>query len=157
MKDRNPQTYGVGVKELWEVPAGRIEKGEVIYTMGYPLTTKEYGGAWIYGAADNTVSLGFVTGLDYQDPRLDPQHVLQTFKQHPFITKLLAGGKMIRYGAKSLPYGGWWSIAAASRRRLDDHRRLRRLSKFGATERHSPRHQERNAGRRNRLRGADER
>jgi electron-transferring-flavoprotein dehydrogenase len=110
MKDRNPQTYGVGVKELWEVPAGGIEKGEVIYTMGYPLTTKEYGGAWIYGAADNTVSLGFVTGLDYQDPRLDPQHVLQTFKQHPFITKLLAGGKMIRYGAKSLPYGGWWSL-----------------------------------------------
>jgi electron-transferring-flavoprotein dehydrogenase len=110
MKDRNPQTYGVGVKELWEVPSASIQKGEVIYTMGYPLTTKEYGGAWIYGAADNTVSLGFVTGLDYQDPRLDPQHVLQTFKQHPFITKLLAGGKMIRYGAKSLPYGGWWSL-----------------------------------------------
>jgi electron-transferring-flavoprotein dehydrogenase len=110
MKDRNPQTYGVGVKELWEVPAGRIEKGEVIYTMGYPLTTKEYGGAWIYGSSENIVSLGFVTGLDYQDPRLDPQHVLQTFKQHPFITKLLAGGKMIRYGAKSLPYGGWWSL-----------------------------------------------
>ena len=110
MKDRNPQTYGVGVKELWEVPAGRIEKGEVIYTMGYPLTTKEYGGAWIYGSSENVVSLGFVTGLDYRDPRLDPQHVLQTFKQHPFVAKLLAGGKMIRYGAKSLPYGGWWSL-----------------------------------------------
>jgi electron-transferring-flavoprotein dehydrogenase len=110
MKGRNPQTYGVGVKELWEVAAGRIEKGEVIYTMGYPLTTKEYGGAWIYGSGESIVSLGFVTGLDYQDPRLDPQHVLQTFKQHPYIAKLLAGGKMIRYGAKSLPYGGWWSL-----------------------------------------------
>src|ERR1700736_6037755 len=110
MKDRNPQTYGVGIKELWEVPSGRIQAGEVIYTMGYPLTTKEYGGAWIYGSKDNTISLGFVTGLDYRDPRLDPQHVLQTFKQHPFITKLLAGGKMIRYGAKALPYGGWWSL-----------------------------------------------
>src|SRR6202140_5087485 len=115
MKDRNPQTYGVGVKELWEVPSGRIQAGEVIYTMGYPLTTKEYGGAWIYGSQnpgskDNIVSLGFVTGLDYRDPRLDPQHVLQTFKQHPFISKLLAGGKMIRYGAKALPYGGWWSL-----------------------------------------------
>src|SRR3979490_1496179 len=77
MKDRNPQTYGVGVKELWEVPSGRIQAGEVIYTMGYPLTTKEYGGAWIYGSKDNIVSLGFVTGLDYRDPRLDPQHVLQ--------------------------------------------------------------------------------
>jgi len=109
-KDANPQTYGVGVKELWQVPSGRIAPGEVIYTMGWPLTTKEYGGAWIYGSKDNLVSLGFVTGLDYPDPRLDPQHVLQTFKQHPFITNLLAGGKMIRYGAKALPYGGWWSL-----------------------------------------------
>ena len=109
-KGRNPQTYGVGVKELWEVPSGRIAPGEVIYTMGWPLTTKEYGGAWIYGSKDNLVSLGFVTGLDYPDPRLDPQHVLQDFKQHPFIAGLLAGGKMIRYGAKSLPYGGWWAI-----------------------------------------------
>jgi electron-transferring-flavoprotein dehydrogenase len=110
MKDRNPQTYGVGVKELWEVSSGRIKAGQVIYTMGYPLTTKEYGGAWIYGSKDNIVSLGFVTGLDYQDPRLDPQHVLQRFKQHPFIADLLKGGKMIRYGAKALPYGGWWSL-----------------------------------------------
>jgi electron-transferring-flavoprotein dehydrogenase len=109
-KDRNPQTYGVGVKELWEVPSGRIAPGEVIYTMGWPLTTKEYGGAWIYGSKDNLVSLGFVIGLDYPDPRLDPQHVLQDFKQHPFVAKLLEGGKMIRYGAKSMPYGGWWAV-----------------------------------------------
>ncbi len=110
MQDRNPMTYGVGVKELWELPAGRIQPGEVIYTMGYPLTTKEYGGAWIYGGKDNTVSLGFVTGLDYPDPRTDPQHVLQSFKQHPFVAKLLEGGKMVRYGAKTMPYGGWWSM-----------------------------------------------
>jgi electron-transferring-flavoprotein dehydrogenase len=110
VKDRNPQTYGVGVKELWEVPSGRIAQGEVIYTMGWPLTTKEYGGAWIYGSKDNLVSLGFVIGLDYPDPRLDPQHVLQDFKQHPFVAKLLEGGKMIRYGAKSMPYGGWWAV-----------------------------------------------
>ena len=109
-KDRNPQTYGVGVKELWEVPAGRIAPGEVIYTMGWPLTSKEYGGAWIYGSKDNIVSLGFVTDLGYRDPRLDPQRVLQEFKKHPYIAGLLAGGKMIRYGAKSLPYGGWWAI-----------------------------------------------
>ncbi len=75
-RERNPQTYGQGVKELWEVPSGRIAPGQVIYTMGWPLTTKEYGGAWIYGGKDNIVSLGFVTGLDYPDPRLDPQHVL---------------------------------------------------------------------------------
>jgi electron-transferring-flavoprotein dehydrogenase len=109
-RDRNPQTYGQGIKELWEVPSGRIAAGEVIYTMGWPLTTREYGGAWIYGGKDNIVSLGYVTGLDYPDPRLDPQHVLQDFKQHPLVAKLLEGGKMIRYGAKSLPYGGWYAI-----------------------------------------------
>jgi electron-transferring-flavoprotein dehydrogenase len=107
---RNPQTYGVGVKELWEVPSGRIAPGEVIYTMGWPLTSKEYGGAWIYGGKNNIVSLGFVTGLDYPDPRLDPQRVLQEFKKHPLIARMLDGGKMVRYGAKSLPYGGWWAI-----------------------------------------------
>src|SRR6266568_153369 len=109
-RGRNPQSYGVGVKELWEVPSGRIAPGEVIYTIGWPLTSKEYGGAWIYGGKDNIVSLGFVTGLDYPDPRLDPQRVLQEFKRHRFISKLLEGGKMIRYGAKALPYGGWWAI-----------------------------------------------
>ena len=106
----NPQTYGQGVKELWELPPGRMAPGEVVYTMGWPLTTREYGGAWIYGGKDNVVSLGFVTGLDYQDPRLDPQHVLQEFKKHPFVAALLEGGKMIRYGAKSMPYGGWWAL-----------------------------------------------
>jgi len=110
MKDRNPQVYGQGIKELWEVPSGRIAPGQVIYTMGWPLTTKEYGGAWIYGGKDNIVSLGFVTALEYPDPRLDPQHVLQDFKQHPFVAGLLNGGKMIRYGAKSFPYSGWWAI-----------------------------------------------
>ncbi|HVZ60690.1 MAG TPA: electron transfer flavoprotein-ubiquinone oxidoreductase [Terriglobales bacterium] len=109
-RDCNPQTYGIGVKELWELPPGRIAPGEVIYTLGWPLTMQEYGGAWIYGAKDNVVSLGFVTGLDYPDPRLDPQRVLQQFKSHPFVTGLLEGGRMIRYGAKSLPYGGWYSL-----------------------------------------------
>jgi electron-transferring-flavoprotein dehydrogenase len=103
-------TYGVGVKELWELPPGRIAPGEVIYTMGWPLTSREYGGAWVYGGKDNIVSLGFVTGLDYPDPRLDPHRVLQEFKLHPFVRTLLEGGRMIRYGAKSLPYGGWWAI-----------------------------------------------
>lgn len=108
--NRNPQTYGVGVKELWEIPDGRVAKGEVIYTMGWPLTGDEYGGSWIYGIDGRGVSLGVVVGLDYEDPRTDPQHVLQSFKKHPFITKLLEDGKMVRYGAKSLPYGGWFSI-----------------------------------------------
>jgi electron-transferring-flavoprotein dehydrogenase len=104
------QTYGVGIKELWEIPAGRVAKGEVIYTLGYPLTTKEYGGAWIYGISDTQVSVGYVTGLDYEDPRTDPHHVFQDFKEHPFARRMLEGGKMIRYGAKTLPYGGWLTM-----------------------------------------------
>jgi electron-transferring-flavoprotein dehydrogenase len=104
------QTYGVGIKELWEIPAGRVGKGEVIYTLGYPLTPQEYGGAWIYGISDTLLSVGYVVGLDYQDPRLDPQHVFQSFKEHSLVRPLLEGGKMIRYGAKSLPYGGWLTM-----------------------------------------------
>ncbi|TCK74304.1 electron transfer flavoprotein-ubiquinone oxidoreductase [Acidipila rosea] len=104
------QTYGLGIKELWEIPAGRIAKGEVVYTMGYPLTTREYGGAWIYGISDTLVSVGFVTGLDYEAPRTDPHHVFQDFKEHPLARRLLEGGKMVRYGAKSLPYGGWLTM-----------------------------------------------
>ncbi len=104
------QTYGLGVKELWEIPPGRVAKGEVVYTLGYPLTTHEYGGAWIYGISDTEISIGYVTGLDYQDPRTDPHHVFQSFKSHPFARRILEGGKMVRYGAKSLPYGGWLTM-----------------------------------------------
>jgi electron-transferring-flavoprotein dehydrogenase len=104
------QTYGLGIKELWEIPAGRVAKGEVIYTMGYPLTSREYGGAWVYGISDTLVSVGYVTGLDYQDPRTDPHHVFQSFKQHKFARRILEGGKMVRYGAKTLPYGGWLTM-----------------------------------------------
>jgi electron-transferring-flavoprotein dehydrogenase len=108
------QTYGVGIKELWEVPAGRVAKGEVIYTLGYPLTGQEYGGAWVYGISDTLLSVGYVVGLDYQDPRLDPHHVYQSFKQHSLVRPLLEGGKMVRYGAKSLPYGGWLTMPKLS-------------------------------------------
>ncbi len=126
------QTYGVGIKELWEIPAGRVGKGEVIYTLGYPLTWEEYGGAWIYGVSDTLLSVGYVVGLDYQDPRLDPQHAFQSFKEHALVRPLLEGGKMVRYGAKSLPYGGWltmpklsgegWMIAGDSASLLNSQR-----------------------------------
>ncbi|HEY4051302.1 MAG TPA: electron transfer flavoprotein-ubiquinone oxidoreductase [Acidobacteriaceae bacterium] len=108
------QSYGIGIKELWEIPSGRLLPGEVIYTLGYPLTTREYGGAWIYGLSNSNastlISLGHVTGLEYEDPRIDPHHAFQSLKLHPFIRRLLDGGKMIRYGAKSLPYGGWLTM-----------------------------------------------
>jgi electron-transferring-flavoprotein dehydrogenase len=107
---QHAQTYGLGIKELWEIPAGRIAKGEVRYTLGYPLTTREYGGAWIYGISDTLISVGYVTGLDYEDPRTDPHHVFQSFKEHPWARRILEGGKMVRYGAKTLPYGGWLTM-----------------------------------------------
>ncbi len=104
------QVYGLGIKELWEIPAGRVAPGEVIYTLGYPLTSREYGGAWFYGISETAVSVGYVVGLDYEDPRLDPHHVFQSFKEHPFARRILSGGRMVRYGAKALPYGGWLTM-----------------------------------------------
>ena len=108
---KHAQTYGVGVKELWEVPAGRVAKGEVIYTLGYPLTSQEYGGAWIYGISDTLLSVGYVIGLDYQDPRLDPHHVFSVVQNniHSF-GRCWRGARWSRYGAKSLPYGGWLTL-----------------------------------------------
>ena len=150
-RDRNPQTYGQGVKELWEVPAGRIAPGEVIYTMGWPLTTKEYGGAWIYGGKDNVVSLGFVIGLDYPDPRLDPQRVLAGI-QEASVRRPAARRRQDDPLRREVPALRRMVVdSARRRRRLDDPRRLRRLPEFAAPERNSSRDQERHAGRRDRV------
>jgi electron-transferring-flavoprotein dehydrogenase len=107
---RLPQLYSLGIKELWEVPAGRFPPGRVVHTMGYPLRLREFGGAFIYGQPDNLISIGFVSGLDYADPMFDPHHAFQRFKQHPFVSAVLAGGTLVRYGAKALPEGGWHAI-----------------------------------------------
>jgi electron-transferring-flavoprotein dehydrogenase len=106
----NPQTYGVGIKELWEVPAGRVAPGYVAHTLGWPLPKSIYGGGWIYGLRDNRVSLGMVMALEYHDPRFDPHEAFQSYKTHPFVRQILEGGKMARYGAKTVPYGGWYSM-----------------------------------------------
>lgn len=106
----NPQVYALGVKELWEVPAGRLEAGTVWHTMGYPLGSDMYGGGWIYGMQSNRVSLGLVAGLHYADPYFDPHVAFQRFKLHPFVRRLLEGGKLLRYGAKTIPEGGYWAI-----------------------------------------------
>src|SRR5271156_334261 len=106
----NPQVYGIGIKELWEVPAGRINKGYVAHTLGWPLDSSMYGGGWLYGLPENRVSTGMVMGLDYHDPRFDPHEAFQKYKTHPFLKRVLAGGKLVRYGAKTVPYGGWYSI-----------------------------------------------
>ena len=107
---RNPQTYVIGVKEVWEIPAGRIESGEVVHTMGYPLKSDTYGGGFVYGMNENKVAVGLLTGLDYQDPYLDPHREFQKFKLHPFIAEILKDGKMVQYGAKTAPVGGYFSV-----------------------------------------------
>jgi electron-transferring-flavoprotein dehydrogenase len=106
----NPQTYGIGIKELWDVQPGKIKPGYVAHTLGWPLSTKMYGGGWIYGLSNNRVSIGLVVALEYADPRFDPHAAFQTWKTHPFVRDLLDGGKLVRYGAKSLPYGGWYAM-----------------------------------------------
>jgi electron-transferring-flavoprotein dehydrogenase len=106
----NPQVYGIGIKELWDVPADRIKPGFVAHTLGWPLDSSMYGGGWMYGLPGNRVSIGMVIGLDYHDPRFDPHAAFQTYKTHPFLKRVLEGGKMVRYGAKTVPYGGWYSM-----------------------------------------------
>ncbi|MFH1480263.1 MAG: electron transfer flavoprotein-ubiquinone oxidoreductase [Pseudomonadota bacterium] len=107
---KNPQTYEVGVKEVWEIPEGRIEPGEVIHTMGYPHKSDTFGGGFIYGMKNNQVSIGLLTSLDYKDPFMDPHREFQKFKTHPFIAELLKDGKIIQYGAKTVPVSGYFSI-----------------------------------------------
>jgi len=109
-RDREPEQFALGLKELWDVPPGRIETGTVIHTLGYPLRQEEFGGGFIYAMPENRVSLGFVVGLDYRDPLFDPHVAFNRFKQHPFVSTLLDGGQMVRYGAKALPEGGWNTI-----------------------------------------------
>ncbi len=111
---RNPQAYALGVKELWEIPAGRIQRGEVIHTAGWPLSPRQFGGGFVYTLSETRVSLGLVAGLDYEDPRFDPHNAFQQFKTHPRIRKLLEGGQMIRFGAKAISEGGYFSIPSTA-------------------------------------------
>jgi len=107
---RFPMVYTLGIKELWEVPAGRIQKGEVIHTMGEPLGWETFGGGFIYGLSDTQISVGLVIGLDYRDPFLDPHGLFQKLKAHPRVAELLTGGKMVKYGARAISEGGWYCI-----------------------------------------------
>jgi electron-transferring-flavoprotein dehydrogenase len=110
----DPQVYSVGIKELWEMPDDRMAPGAVIHTLGWPLDTHTFGGSWVYGMRDRIIDIGLAVGLDYRDPRIDPHHEFQKFKTHPLISELLKGGKMIRYGAKAMPVGGWYTLPQLS-------------------------------------------
>jgi len=106
----NPQVYGLGIKELWDVQPGRIAPGYVAHTLGWPLGSHLYGGGWVYGLRQNRVSLGLMVALEYHNSLFDPHEAFQKFKTHPWVRRILEGGKLVRYGAKTVPYGGWYSM-----------------------------------------------
>jgi electron-transferring-flavoprotein dehydrogenase len=109
-KGKNEQVYSLGCKELWSVPKSNIAPGEIYHTMGYPLNTDEFGGGFIYGLNDNKVAIGLVVGLDYKDPIFDTHDAMQVWKTTPFVSGFLKGGKIVEYGAKTLPEGGYYAI-----------------------------------------------
>ena len=109
-KDNSPQTYGIGIKELWEVLPENSKPGSILHTTGWPLKTDTYGGSFLYHLDNNKVSIGFVIGLDYKNPYLSPYMEFQRFKHHPEIKKILEGGRRINYGARALNEGGIQSL-----------------------------------------------
>ena len=109
-KDRDPQSYALGIKELWQVDPSRHEPGLVVHTAGWPLDSETYGGSFLYHADDNKIAVGFVVGLDYSNPWLSPFEEFQRFKTHPSIRKHLEGGKRISYGARTITAGGLMSL-----------------------------------------------
>ncbi len=106
----DPQTYGIGLKELWEIEPSNSKPGHIVHSVGWPMDSQTYGGSFIYHLKDNLVAIGYVVGLDYQNPYLNPFKEFQRFKMHPSVKPLLEGGRRISYGARALNEGGWQSI-----------------------------------------------
>ena len=113
-KDSDPQTYGLGIKEIWRIDPKKHQEGNIIHTVGWPMDKKTYGGSWLYHMEDNQISIGFVVGLDYQNTYLSPFSEMQRFKHHPKIEALLEGGERLSYGAKTLVEGGYQSMPKLS-------------------------------------------
>ena len=109
-KDREPQKFGLGMKELWEVKPENHKQGQVTHTMGWPLGGKVGGGSFMYHLEDNLVSVGFVVHLNYQNPYLFPYMEFQRFKHHPLIAEVLEGGRRVAYGARAITEGGFQSV-----------------------------------------------
>ena len=109
-EDADPQTYAIGIKELWEVEPGQHRPGLVLHTVGWPLDSNTYGGSFLYHLEDNQVAVGLVVGLDYSNPHLSPFDEFQRFKTHPSIRPVFEGGRRIAYGARALNEGGFQSI-----------------------------------------------
>ncbi|CAA7621396.1 electron transfer flavoprotein-ubiquinone oxidoreductase [Magnetospirillum sp. UT-4] len=109
-RDCDPQTYGIGIKELWEIDPAKHAQGRIVHTVGWPLDSQTYGGSFLYHLEDNQVVVGFVVGLDYANPHLSPFDEFQRFKTHPAIRSTFEGGRRIAYGARALSEGGFQSI-----------------------------------------------
>ena len=109
-KDCDPQTYGIGMKELWQVQPGKSKPGLVQHTIGWPLDSKTYGGSFIYHLDKDRIAIGFVAGLDYQDPAFRPFEAFQQMKHHPMIHQLLEGGEILTSGARAIVEGGYQSL-----------------------------------------------
>ena len=108
--DAEPQVYGIGIKELWEIDSANFVSGQITHTAGWPMKSDTYGGSWMYHFEDNLVSIGFVVGLNYSNPFLSPFEEMQRFKTHPVIRDVLKGGRRISYGARAISAGGFQSI-----------------------------------------------
>ncbi|MEE2746558.1 MAG: electron transfer flavoprotein-ubiquinone oxidoreductase [Pseudomonadota bacterium] len=108
--EADPQTYAIGIKELWEIEPNKHQPGSILHTVGWPLNHETYGGSFVYHLENNQVAVGFVIGLDYRNPLLSPFEEFQRFKKHPAIIKTLTGGRRISYGARALVEGGFQSI-----------------------------------------------
>ena len=111
---KDPQTYGLGVKEVWRVTDDKYKPGSVLHTLGWPLDNRTYGGSFCYHMEDNLVQLGLVVGLDYQNPYLSPFREFQRLKHHPLFADMLAGGECVAYGARVLNEGGYQSVPKLS-------------------------------------------
>lgn len=109
-KNSDPQSYGLGIKEVWEIPSENHQPGLVEHTIGWPVDSSTYGGGWIYHYGSNLVSVGFVVGLDYTNPTLSPFEEMQRWKTHPAIAKHLKGSRRVSYGARALIEGGFQSL-----------------------------------------------
>ena len=150
----NPQVYGIGIKELWDVQPGRIATGYVAHTLGWPLDSRLYGGGWIYGLRDNRVSLGMVVGLEYHNPLFDPHEAFQKFKTHPFVKQNSRRRQTRPLRREDGSLRRLVFDAAQLRGRRADRRRFREPAEFAAAQGHPHGHQERNARRGNDLRSA---
>ncbi|MFH0985603.1 MAG: electron transfer flavoprotein-ubiquinone oxidoreductase [Candidatus Omnitrophota bacterium] len=106
----NPQVYSTGVKELWDLPEGTFEAGRIMHTLGFPFAFNHFGGGFVYGLNGRQVVVGIAAGLDYKDATFDSHAALQLYKKHPLIAKILEKGKLMRYGAKTIPEGGLFSL-----------------------------------------------